>query len=271
MKKASKNLVLVMALLAVTIASIYIVSCSNQQTSNPVTSTVNPADSEILILSNPVDTIVSEQPTASTYVAGRLASDPRQAVILETYYALWTAINGTSPKSIGPWAAGGWNYLVNDMNAYNVLKGWYGSYSSGWSLFYSNPGSYGFYGGYGRGGQCVFFANLITYRSGVYQKVFPSYATCLADYNSASRRYTKHYRNIQPGDIIRSFATNGHTAIVVKVLAGTPGSSVTSVDVIDCNFIGNEIIGRHIISTTGSGMGDLDNYYAVDLIALGGR
>jgi hypothetical protein len=59
--------------------------------------------------------------------------------------------------------------------------------------------------------------------------------------------------------------------IVVAILAGTEGSSVTSVGVIDCNFIANEVVGMHTVSTSGSGYGDLDNYYAVDLIAMGGR
>lgn len=203
-------------------------------------------------------------------VSLRLASDPRLAVILEAFYSLDPCHCGSSNKSIGPWAAGDWHYLTNDMNAYNVLKGWYGSNSSTWGIFYSNPGSYDLYGGYGHGGQCVYFANLLTYRSAVYQAVFPSYAACLVDYNG-NRRYTKPYRNIQPGDIIRTYTANGHTAIVVAVLSGAAGSSVTSVDVIDANYIGNEIIGRHIISTSGSGNGNLANYYAVDLIALGGR
>ncbi len=271
--KTSRVLVLGLALVASIYATNYLVGCSEEKSSNPIESVVMQTDdTQIQVITNPNDTIVSEQLVESTFVAARLAGDPRQAVIQEGYYALNPGHYGYSSKYINGCAVSDWNYLANDLNAYSLLKGsnWYGSYASGWSLFYSNPSAYGFSGGYGRGGQCVYFANLLTYRSGVYQAIFPTYATCLNDYNGA-RRYTKPYRNIQPGDIIRTYATNGHTAIVVAVLAGTPGSSVTSVDVIDANYIGNEIIGRHIISSSGSGNGDLDNYYAVDLIALGGR
>jgi hypothetical protein len=261
---------MIVAMLFVAIGTpMYMQGCSqNEGTSNLPARITGPVDAD----SNLDDGIGTDE-NQTPDVAYRLSSDPRQAVKLECFYALSQAINGYSTKSINGNAVSNWNFMANDLNAYNVMKSRYGSNASVWGLYYSNPASYGCYGGYGRGGQCVHFVNLILYRSSVYQGTLPSYATCLANYNS-SRSYTKPFRQLRVGDIIRSYSANGHTAIVVAILAGVEGSSVTSVDVIDANFVGgmgNEIIARHIISTSGSGYGDLDNYYAVDLIALGGR
>lgn len=200
----------------------------------------------------------------------QLDPDPRVAVQLECLLAVmgWDWSVG---KQIGGNAVGDWNYLASDLNAYNVIKGWYPRpLASTWDLYYSNLPAYGFYGNYGRGGQCVAFANTITYRSGIYQRRFPTYAQCRADYNGP-RNYTKPVSRIRIGDIIRSFSTNGHTAIVVRIMAGQEGVSVTSVDLVDANWVGGrgqEIVGRHVISKNGAGLANLNNYYAVDLLAL---
>jgi len=182
-----------------------------------------------------------------------LSSDPRTAVVLECYYALRPYCSSAPYKSIFGNAVSEWNYLCSDLNAYRVLKGWYGTaYSSVWSLFYIDPPwSYGCYNGIGRGGQCRYFANLILYRSGVYQR-------CLPAYTSAGLMQIRFAR---PGDVIQRTSGCRHTAVVVKVLEGIAGYSVTRVDVIDSNFVGGdgqEIIGMHQIGGT-----DLSNYAVI--------
>jgi hypothetical protein len=200
----------------------------------------------------------------------QLDPDPRKAVQLECLLAVmgWDWSVG---RQIGGNAVGDWNYLASDLNAYGVIKGWYPRpLASAWDTYYSSIQAYGFSGNYGRGGQCVGFANTITYRSGIYQRRFPTYAQCLADYNGP-RNYTKPVAKLRIGDIIRSFSTNGHTAIVVRIMSGQEGTSVTSVDLVDANWVGGmgqEVIGRHVISKSGSGLSNLNNYYAVDLLAL---
>ncbi|MFN7953541.1 MAG: hypothetical protein U0610_17575 [bacterium] len=222
--------------------------------------------------------------------ADRLSSDPRMAVVLEAFYALDPAHNGTSTKSLNGWAISDWNYLANDLNAYNVIKSWYGGCSSMWGgphsgdlktcavpykqmgnfCYYHSPSNYGIYGSYGRGGQCKGFVNLLLYRSSVRQKVLPTYSAARADYDGP-RKYTKDASKSRLGDIL--FRKDGtHTAVVVKILAGTEGQSVTSLDVIDSNLVtwggkDEEIIGRHIVDTSGryGSYGTLGNYYAIDL------
>lgn len=208
----------------------------------------------------------------------RLSSNTREAVVLEARYALRPQIWGPY-KSLNGNAVGEWRYIIDDSNAWKVVTGWYKKalcslmYVSGRLIFWTDPYLYALYGGYGRGGQCVFFANLVIYRSGVYRNnAIPSYNTCRQDFESSSPKFTKPASKVRPGDILRTKrGVSDHTAIAVAVLSGTPGSSVTSVDVIDSNFIGTEIIGMHALKTANSGLADLDNYFAVDLIKMGAR
>ncbi len=205
----------------------------------------------------------------------RLDPHPRDAVAAECLLAVmgW---DWHVDQQVGGDAAGDWNYIATDLNAYNVVKGWYPGTASFDPLF-DDPQAYGLQAGYGRGGQCPYFANLILYRSGVYQQRLPSYSASKSDYYGP-RTYTKPAHQARMGDVIRTFTNNGHTAIVVLIMAGGYNGPVTAVDVIDSNFVGNhrpynlrEVIGRHIISTDSQGYSDLDAYYAIDLIRLGGR
>lgn len=239
----------------------------------------------------------------------RLDPDPRIAVREECFYALDPGHGGRSSKSINGWTVSDWNYMNTDPNAYNWIKARMSQYCSCWYIssdasyirnywsgygygvkpvsFYQNLSGYGYYpnnqNGYGRGMQCRSFVRLILYRSGVYQSTwFPSYAEAINDYNRGAgyRTYTKPFSQLRVGDVIQTSWANGHTAIVVQILAGVEGQSVTSIDVVDANYVGgdgNEIIARHIISRIASGqpgnggVGDLDSYIGIDLIALGGR
>ena len=205
-------------------------------------------------------------------VSGRLHWDTRTAIKLEAFYALNPAHNGGSSKSIGGWLVSDWRYLTSDMNAYNVAKGWYGGNSSVWSMFWSNPVRYALYGGYGRAGQCRYFVNLIMFRSGTYQSPLPTYNNVVYDFNHG-RSYTKMAEQVRKGDILQRRSPD-HTAIVVAIIRGQEGQSVRAVDVVDANYVGgrgNEIIGRHILDVNYSGVADLDDYIAIDVVALGAR
>lgn len=211
----------------------------------------------------------------NTNIFARLHWDTRTAIQLEAFYALNTSHNGSSTEDIGGYAVSDWNYIYSDSNAYVVEKARYGDDASNYSSYYNDLEGYGMDGNdHGRGGQCRHFADLIMYRSGTYQSGLPSYQSVINDYNG-SRNYTKLAGQVYVGDLIQSKTVNGHTAIVVAILAGTAGSNVTSVDIIDANWLDTEVIGRHPISVIGDGQGgngtlsDLDEYIGIDVLDLG--
>lgn len=233
------------------------------------------AEDTVGVKVNPQDSTAS-QITKPSPSPSRLHWDPRTAIKLECFFALNQGYWGGSNQSYAGYVTSDWSYLANDPNAYSVVKGWYppvnGVYfSSEWTRlppnFYTNMGVYSRskYNRYGNdqgfilshGGQCKYFANLILYRSGIYQQKIPRYGS-----NSAGYR---HYSRIRVGDVIETTWANGHTAIVVKINAGVEGSSVTDVDIVDSNFIGDEVIGRHRIWTGGHGLTNLYNYRAINL------
>lgn len=227
----------------------------------------------------------------------RLSSDPRTAIQLEAFYALNRSYGGGSTKSINGWTISDWNYVTGDINAYNVMKSWHGPCSSMWkgphandpkpnsvcapyknmgdNCFYDHVQNYGIFGSYGRGGQCYFFANLILFRSGTYSSKLPSYSTARSDYakSDSQRTITKDVSKSYVGDVLMTKSNLGtHTAIVVAILEGTSGSSVTKIDVVDANLItwggaDEEIIARHILDKPGSwgSYTDIDNYFALKL------
>lgn len=227
----------------------------------------------------------------------RLSADPRTAIQLEAYYALSPRHDGTSNvPPIGGMAIGEWNYLANDLNAYNAGKRTFRCYSSLWTRygtcvlglnagpfkimgdnnFYDSVDRFGFYGGRGHGGQCLYFTWLLFYRSGVQfqlpnlpaRSIPVSYGAVRNDYNGA-RLFTKPTSQARIGDILYN-PNEWHTTTVVGILGGVAGQSVSAVDVIDSNFItwgpaNEEIIARHPIDRNGSGTADLDRYIAVDV------
>ena len=210
-------------------------------------------------------------------VSARLAQNARGAVVLEAYYALTQSV-GTSclyrfEKSDN--CASGWNYLASNSNVHLQLMRHYGcdnstvwkksgdSYMDGTKQkfcfgsavysFVTDIPAYGFNRhntigknwydpSYGRGGQCKYFANLILYRSGTHSAMFPSYSSM--EGNSFKLDSDSNLEKVKEGDVI--FQTNVHTAIVVGIVRSN--GKVTSIDVIDSNFVGgngNEIIGKH--------------------------
>lgn len=207
------------------------------------------------------------KPNLGAIQKAQLSSVPREAVVLEAFYGLDWRHNGTSPKKLNGLTIGAWNYLSSDLNAYGVVKNWYGcgwasmwtrnggscGYKAmGYNSFYDYPKNYGLFGSYGRGGQCKFFANLVLYRSGIYQRRLPTYAEM--------KNSCRSIRYARPGDLVFTYnsCAGSHTGIVVAVLAGNPDQgTVTMVDMIDANYVtwggvDEEIIGRHPLLDKGS-------------------
>jgi hypothetical protein len=211
----------------------------------------------------------------------------RRSVVQQAYYALSTSANGTSPRTLNGNYVGSWNWLDSDWNAYNTVKNYYNYFYNGsWTCFasdfgvggdpcpnltghsvqsfYSNPGGYGYdaivpESSYGRGGQCVYFANLVVYRSGVDKSSFPSLPNMWGAGNP-------NMQQVQIGDVIVRYNTGlvNHVAIVVEVYAS--GGKVTSVDVVDSDFFPDnmahvnypEVITRHTFP-----VGNLQGYFRI--------
>ena len=206
---------------------------------------------------------------ASSFGTATVVPNARRAVVLEAFYALRPSADGGCDQTIpasgnGAACVSSWNYLDDDYWAYDQLKNWYGctnasvwerkgdtvnGVSCGFSVnrrnvsYYSNLYDYGFYGNYGRGGQCKHFANLITYRSGADTRYHGSYDQMTL--NSFLLNSPANLTKVKEGDIV--FSKNIHTFVVVEIKRS--GSTVTGLDAIDSNYVGgrnNEIIGRHV-------------------------
>ena len=215
------------------------------------------------------DSLTGARPNATP---NRLASDPRTALRDEAFYSLrqdWWNVNPAVCAN-GTVVRSNWNYLLSDINAYSHIKAWYGGYASiwtGWPSYYTNMDVYSrtALNRYGQNtgtvrthlGQCRGATNLQTYRSGTFQAMFPPYGT----------GPFKPISQARVGDIIEWSAGNhtGHTAVVVGILAGVEGSSVTKVVVIDSNYVGDEEVGMHLLAMTGSGAANLANYRVLAL------
>lgn len=182
------------------------------------------------------------------------AGNNRQSVVDEAYYS-YSGVHGSSSSS--PLT---WNYLLSNVGAYWHTRDLWGNpgvsgryypvvpfmtntaNSQMRNYFVSgNIPAYGRYGGSLRGGQCKYFANLVLYRAGVSNvDPMPTYSNMQA--NSKAANYAK------AGDVL--FKNGVHTAIVTKVRYGSSSAgTVTSVEVIDSNAVGDEMIRKHIISS----------------------
>jgi hypothetical protein len=196
---------------------------------------------------------------------GTAQSANRLAVVHQALYALSASANGTSSQTLNGNYVGNWNWLDSDFNSYNAVKGYYNYLQNGsWtcypsnfaisgdpcpnltghpvSSFYSNPGGYGYSPivpevSYGRGGQCVYFANLVVYRAGFFTGTFPSLPNMSGNGNS-------NMQQVQIGDVIVRYATAyvNHVAIVVQIHTN-PNGSVASVDVVDSDFFPDYVSG----------------------------
>ncbi len=204
----------------------------------------------------------------------RLSNNNRRAVVLECFYALRPSADGSCDKTItndyGTWCVSNWNYLNSDTNFYLTVRNIYSCSSSNWTTsgdgspcynnnspasFWTNYGyNYGYYGSYGRGGQCKYFANLILYRSGSAPQALPPYPGNI----TSNSDYDTNMQNAVEGDILVTLNEGSnynvpHTAIVVEIKRS--GTTVTGLDVIDANYVSDinhvanrEVISRHLLS-----------------------
>ncbi len=206
----------------------------------------------------------------------------REAVIHQAYYALDPSESGTSSQTINGNYVGDWNWLDSNLSAYSYVYGLFGCNASNFatsgdscpnltghpvSSFYSNPSGYGHSPiipevAYGRGGQCVYFGNLVFYRAIGYSSGFNKYTL----WTALNGNTNSNMQLVQAGDVIVRYynsslsSTSGnygyvdHVAIVVAVYKS--GSSVTSVDVVDSDYFPDyvsgvsfpEVITRHNFS-----------------------
>jgi hypothetical protein len=196
-----------------------------------------------------------------------IGNDRQQAVAYECFYALRSSWRNP-PNTTGPTAAtegsragigsspvvSNWNYIGDDPNAFSVIAGKMGDNSSV-CPFFGTGSSYGTYQGFGRGGECLFFANLILFRSRFTTKRAQYYSwSSLTDSGVATAA--------KVGDLI--FRVRDHVMVCVK------RNSDGSADIVESNWASNgktspnlvapsreapyntycEIIGRRNLSAT---------------------
>jgi hypothetical protein len=221
------------------------------------------------------------------------SSNARQAVVLEAFYALRTSHDGGCDQYIYYLSynncVSSWNFL-NDNNqasgplAMANLVPAFGIDASDWAVpsdtyydarydtgippsFYSDLATYGYStaggtnGSVGRGGQCVFFANNILYRSQSDQSTL-NFATMMNTPTSSNPNPDPrlnpdpNLQDVQMGDVLFLYGGSGafsvnHVAIVVNLYPGPDG--IEAVDVIDSNYVpdnmpissGREAIAKH--------------------------
>ncbi|MBU3964785.1 hypothetical protein KKG29_01500 [Patescibacteria group bacterium] len=87
----------------------------------------------------------------------------RQAMVGEATYAIMGPYYGP------PYGTGKWNYMASDLTSQRAVVNIMGGIgtNAGWTAdgVISGHPEYGFIDGVGRGGQCLFFVNLLLYRS----------------------------------------------------------------------------------------------------------
>lgn len=87
----------------------------------------------------------------------------RQAMVNEATYAVMGPYYGP------PYGTGKWNYMASDLTSQRAVVNIMGGIgtNAGWTAdgVISGHPEYGFIDGIGRGGQCLFFVNLLLYRS----------------------------------------------------------------------------------------------------------
>lgn len=211
----------------------------------------------------------------ATESQARLASNARRAVVLECFYALRPSYDGGCDKTNYQGnCVSNWNYLNSDWSAYNTVSDSvaYGcDIASEWATydygdacypkygapasFWVSPNIYGYYGTYGRGGQCKFFADLILYRSETQHRLDGGTHTLPSSYSTMNGNAETNLATAKPGDILFTFnegVNNNitHTAIVVELKSD-------GLDVIDSNYVRDttsttpydrEVIGRHLLT-----------------------
>ncbi|MBU4580699.1 hypothetical protein KKB43_06860 [Patescibacteria group bacterium] len=150
----------------------------------------------------------------------------RQAMINEANFA----VTATTYGCVGCSFYGRWNYLNYDVPAVKAVAGRFGNNATyvGWTATGVANGKYwyGFIDGAGRGGQCLYFVNLLLYRSeadrrqyipdGVRHYYWPDVNKQAADITT-----------VKAGDVI--FIPSTHAAVVVW-------RSGNSIEIVESNY-----------------------------------
>lgn len=263
--RTSRGAAVVMATLTLVLMTAFIATfaqgCGDQDvaTDPTGTSSASPGSQEVALeineaMENGLLNLGELETVPDELVAGKIGSDARKAIVYECWYALRQRYlhqpddeGPHDPPDIGGNTVSNWNYIASDVVAFNDVRRRYGYYSTV-SPNFGTSNAYGLQGGYGRGGQCTFFASLIIRRA---TGRMPTWSF----YGSTRGSSLTDVRNAQPGDVIVAHRTYtgapyNHAAVVVKPLAD-------GLDVVDSNWVGyrshritagypdSELIGRH--------------------------
>jgi len=154
----------------------------------------------------------------------------RQAMIEEAYFAV-TGVVGSHPTTQ---TLGQWNYMTYDIPAQNIIIGRLGSGNAGWTTPVNNGYvTYGYYGNIGRGGQCLFFVNLLLYRSEADRRVASGTNCnyCWANIEAHSVAFDS--TRPKAGDLVFKPRPSQHIAVVVYRNGDT-------VWLVESNYLGDE-------------------------------
>lgn len=143
----------------------------------------------------------------------------RDAMIEEAYFSV-TGVVGSHPFPTSS-LLGQWNYMTYDIPAQNIIIGRLGSGNAGWTTpvtYDVNPNGYvpnGYLDNKGRGGQCLFFVNLLLYRSEADRRV-ASGANCNYCWaNIETHSIAIDSARPKRGDIVFKPRPGQHIAVVV--------------------------------------------------------
>lgn len=220
---------------------------------------------------SPSDTVTcNNSPTCWTFTSSPSGSyyakwdyDSNNVGYIDYDTAAWSTANssyGSDGSCAGVWTPCGITVPVGNARNYTCQSS-SGSCTSGSGGSATKP----------HGGECKMFQNLVLYRSGEYNagvwKRLPSDATITA--NPATYP-AESSGTMNVGDVLRN-PTQIHSTIIVAI-----DSTTSTALVVDSNWVGttggvyNEYIGAHVMSFTGSGVSDLDNYKKLDCVYSGG-
>jgi len=197
--------------------------------------------------------------TSSAQGSQRFSTNDRNAVVLDAFYALNQKHDGTCGQSTSDGkCVSNWNFLSSDLNSYTYMKEQYGCNASDWAValdrcpndtkvyrtvpsFYSDLTDFGLsaagglYGQVGRGAQCVYFANLILYRSGADPAQIFNIAVM-----AKSQNIDTNLQDTVEGDVLQVYGDSApgfedHVTIATQVYRSH--GAVVALDVIDSNFV----------------------------------
>jgi hypothetical protein len=158
----------------------------------------------------------------------------RQAMIEEAYFSV-TGVVGSHPFPTSN-LLGKWNYMDFDRPAQNLIINRIKSENAGWSTpIIDGWVKYGFKDGVGRGGQCLFFVNLLLYRSEADRRAYSStncnYCWSYIEPRSVAIDSTRP----KAGDIVFKPRPSQHIVVVVYRDVANPDK----IWVVDSNFATN--------------------------------